>query len=278
MLIGGARGGVETEGDGLIDAREKAGRGDADGVVERRAVGEEAEEGGLRRRAGRFGVTWGGAGFDPEGVGGVAGDERGAAAELRAEPGGAERDCLVGAGVVELDDGVALPGGEEAGEALAEKRGGERAAVVENGVYAAPAEKGGKVASDGGVGGVGQAEFAESAGRALGHGVGGALGEKTVEDEGADFGGIEGEGAGGGEEFGAGERYGDRVRCGVGGRAGEDGFFGVAGGGDEGGPGPRVGGEGELFFEVTGERGVDVVSAEEEVFADGDAFESGKGR
>jgi hypothetical protein len=54
----------------------------------------------------------------------MAGDEGGTKAELRTKPCRTKSHGLVGARVVELDDGATLPSAQEAGETLAQECGG----------------------------------------------------------------------------------------------------------------------------------------------------------
>ena len=236
------------------------------------SAGEDADEGGF--------FFSGLVDFEVDGAGGSGLDAGAAVVEDAAEFRGSAGDGEVGLGVFE-DVGVAvLPGADLVLDAGAEGFRVERAAVEEDGIDGREvAEEIGQIAGDGAVGGVGQAPFLE---RGVGldrAGVGGALGVEAVEQDGGDFVAGDAGGEGAGEEAGAAAGEGNGEFLGGVAVGGEAAFFQIAATGDEVLPlaaSQRFAFAGEAGFEGVGDGEIDIVAAEQEVIADGDAADGGK--
>jgi hypothetical protein len=203
----------------------------------------------------------------------MAGDERRATAQLRTIPRRPERHGLSWARVIKFNDGMPLPLAQQSSDPFTQESGREGPAVVEHGIDVMPAQKRGQMTRDGGVCGVGQTEFAQAAGGFLRVCVDSAGGEKTVDNEFSDFLWVQRERARAPPKSAARKDDANSVRSGVGCIAGENGLFGVAGGGNQPRPSTGVRRHAQRAFKVMGERGINVVPSQQKVLTDRDAFE-----
>ncbi len=194
--------------------------------------------------------------------------------------GGSPGNRQIGFWVVEyLGRGFGIPSRELGAEALAQQGRGQRSAVAEQKIDGRlSVQKRGQMAGDCAVGGVGKPQFAQARASFAGPIRGRNLGEETFEKFGAQSGRIHRDAAGAGEKSSA--RGGQEEFGGNGDAGREQGFLQAAAFRQEKAQltGCERGGVGfQGLSETFGEAAVEIVAAEEQVFADGAASDAGRG-
>jgi hypothetical protein len=219
--------------------------------------------------------------FQKHGAGGAGGDARRLTVQQDAEACGATCHCERRFGVFQDERGGAiLPGRDLVADPSTQHRRGDRAAVEQHGVDRwAIGEEFGEMAGYRGVGGVRESPFAQRAGRLVWARRLVAVGEEAVQQNTLNVGAGYRRCLGGGEKAGtaAGNRDGEWLVRGAWGGQGL--FFQIAAGSDEliplGAGKLAVRAAAQASFHEMGESEVNVVAAEEDVVADGDAANVG---